>query len=43
MSQSHQRSFPFDGHNPWRHFEWPAIPRYFGKPWFLPIRGAYYR
>jgi glycine/D-amino acid oxidase-like deaminating enzyme len=29
--------------NPWRHFDWPAIPGYFGKPWFLPILGAYYR
>jgi len=29
--------------NPWRDFEWPAIPGYFGKPWFLPIVGAYYR
>jgi hypothetical protein len=22
---------------------WPAIPGYFGKPWFLPLVGAYYR
>ena len=22
---------------------WPAIPGPFGKPWFLPIVGAYYR
>lgn len=29
--------------NPWRDFNWPAIPGYFGKPWFLPIVGAYYR
>jgi len=29
--------------NPWRDFDWPAIPGYFGKPWFLPIVGAYYR
>jgi len=28
--------------NPWRDFDWPAIPGYFGKPWFLPIVGAYY-
>lgn len=21
----------------------PAIPGYFGRPWFLPIIGAYYR
>lgn len=29
--------------NPWRDFEWPAIPGHFGRPWFLPIVGAYYR
>ncbi len=29
--------------NPWRDLEWPAIPGHFGKPWFLPIVGAYYR
>jgi len=29
--------------NPWRDFDWPPIPGYFGKPWFLPIVGAYYR
>ena len=29
--------------NPWRDFEWPAIPGHFGKPWFLPFVGAYYR
>ena len=29
--------------NPWRGLEWPAIPGHFGKPWFLPIVGAYYR
>jgi glycine/D-amino acid oxidase-like deaminating enzyme len=29
--------------NPWRDFDWPAIPGYFGRPWFLPIVGAYYR
>jgi glycine/D-amino acid oxidase-like deaminating enzyme len=29
--------------NPWRDFDWPAIPGYFGRPWFLPILGAYYR
>ena len=29
--------------NPWRDFDWPAIPGHFGKPWFLPIVGAYYR
>lgn len=35
-----------DGHperNPWKDFDWPAIPGYFGRPWFLPIVGAYYR
>ena len=29
--------------NPWRELEWPQIPGHFGKPWFLPVVGAYYR
>ncbi|GAB3467581.1 FAD-binding oxidoreductase [Massilia terrae] len=29
--------------NPWRGLEWPAIAGHFGKPWFLPFVGAYYR
>jgi glycine/D-amino acid oxidase-like deaminating enzyme len=29
--------------NPWRDFDWPAIPGHFGRPWFLPFIGAYYR
>ena len=29
--------------NPWRDLKWPAIPGHFGKPWFLPVVGAYYR
>jgi glycine/D-amino acid oxidase-like deaminating enzyme len=29
--------------NPWRELHWPAIPAHFGKPWFLPVVGAYYR
>jgi len=29
--------------NPLRALEWPAIPGHFGKPWFLPVVGAYYR
>lgn len=28
--------------NPWRGFNWPAIPGHFGRPWFLPLVGAYY-
>jgi glycine/D-amino acid oxidase-like deaminating enzyme len=28
--------------NPWR-LDWPAIPGHYGKPWFLPLVGAYYR
>jgi glycine/D-amino acid oxidase-like deaminating enzyme len=28
--------------NPWG-LDWPAIPGHFGKPWFLPMVGAYYR
>jgi hypothetical protein len=23
--------------------EWPAIPGYSGKPWFLPMVGLYYK
>ncbi len=29
--------------NPWRQLEWPAIPGHFGRAWFLPLVGAYYR
>ena len=29
--------------NPWKDFAWRAIPGHFGKPWFLPLVGAYYR
>ncbi|MEO5934512.1 MAG: FAD-binding oxidoreductase [Duganella sp.] len=29
--------------NPWRDLAWPAVPGHFGKPWFLPVVGAYYR
>ena len=29
--------------NPWKDFDWPAIPGHFGSPWFLPLVGAYYR
>ena len=29
--------------NPWRQSDWPAIPGNFGKPWFLPLVGAWYR
>ena len=29
--------------NPWKDFDWPAIPGHFGKPWFLPIVGAWFR
>jgi glycine/D-amino acid oxidase-like deaminating enzyme len=29
--------------NPWRGLEWPSIPGYFGKAWFLPFVGAYYK
>jgi glycine/D-amino acid oxidase-like deaminating enzyme len=28
--------------NPWRDFDWPAIPGHTGKPWFLPLVGAYF-
>lgn len=29
--------------NPWQREEWPALPGYHGKPWFLPLAGLYYR
>lgn len=29
--------------NPWRALDWPAIPGHFGKPWFLPLVGAWYK
>lgn len=29
--------------NPWLDSSWPAIPGNFGKPWFLPLVGAWYR
>lgn len=29
--------------NPWKDFDWPAIPGHFGPTWFLPFVGAYYR
>jgi glycine/D-amino acid oxidase-like deaminating enzyme len=29
--------------NPWRGLDWPAIPGYYGKAWFLPLVGAYYK
>ncbi len=29
--------------NPWREFDWPAIPGHLGRPWFLPLVGAYYK
>lgn len=32
-----------DAPNPWRGLDWPAIPLHFGKPWFLPFVGLYYR
>lgn len=29
--------------NPWRDMAWPAVPGHLGRPWFLPVVGAYYR
>ncbi len=29
--------------NPWQRDHWAAVPGYFGKPWFLPIAGWYYK
>lgn len=32
-----------DVQNPWRNMSWPAVPLHYGKPWFLPFVGIYYR
>jgi glycine/D-amino acid oxidase-like deaminating enzyme len=29
--------------NPWADLDWPSVPGHFGKPWFLPMVGLYYR
>ena len=29
--------------NPLEGMNWPAVPGHFGKPWFLPVVGLYYR
>jgi glycine/D-amino acid oxidase-like deaminating enzyme len=29
--------------NPWENLAWPAIPGHLGKPWFLPVVGAWYK
>jgi glycine/D-amino acid oxidase-like deaminating enzyme len=29
--------------NPMKDMLWPAVPGHFGKPWFLPVVGLYYR
>jgi glycine/D-amino acid oxidase-like deaminating enzyme len=29
--------------NPWDGLAWDAVPGHFGKPWFLPIVGAWYK
>jgi glycine/D-amino acid oxidase-like deaminating enzyme len=29
--------------NPLHDLEWPAVPGHFGKPWFLPLVGLYYK
>ncbi len=29
--------------NPLKDLEWPAVPGHFGKPWFLPLVGLYYK
>jgi glycine/D-amino acid oxidase-like deaminating enzyme len=30
-------------HNPWADLPWEAVPLYAGRPWFLPLVGAYYK
>ena len=29
--------------NPMKGLDWPAVPGHFGKPWFLPLVGLYYK
>ncbi|MEX2745836.1 NAD(P)/FAD-dependent oxidoreductase [Rhizobium mongolense] len=29
--------------NPIKGLDWPAVPGHFGKPWFLPLVGLYYK
>ncbi|WP_315730309.1 MULTISPECIES: FAD-binding oxidoreductase [unclassified Bradyrhizobium] len=29
--------------NPMKEADWPVVPGHFGKPWFLPFVGAYYK
>jgi glycine/D-amino acid oxidase-like deaminating enzyme len=29
--------------NPMRDYPWPAVPGHFGRPWFLPLVGQYYK
>jgi len=29
--------------NPWADLPWDAVPLYAGRPWFLPLVGAYYK
>jgi glycine/D-amino acid oxidase-like deaminating enzyme len=29
--------------NPMKGLDWPAVPGHFGKPWFLPFVGMYYK
>jgi len=29
--------------NPLKDLDWPAVPGHFGKPWFLPFVGLYYK
>ncbi|HUD91389.1 FAD-binding oxidoreductase [Sphingobium sp.] len=29
--------------NPWAGLDWPSVPGHFGKPWFLPMVGLWYK
>ncbi|MDO7836783.1 FAD-binding oxidoreductase [Sphingobium sp. HBC34] len=29
--------------NPWGNLDWPSVPGHFGKPWFLPLVGLWYK
>jgi glycine/D-amino acid oxidase-like deaminating enzyme len=32
-----------ENRNPWDGLAWPAVPGHFGKPWFLPLVGGYFK
>ncbi|HAF42233.1 MAG TPA: FAD-dependent oxidoreductase [Sphingobium sp.] len=44
MGQAMARVMSGDtGANPWAGLDWPSVPGHFGKPWFLPFVGLWYK